>query len=165
MIGKRGQFEISFGMIFSIIIIAATLAVAGYIIVKFVNTGSNVSCKLFYDDFQKRVDKAWAGDGSTQDIFKANAPRGIEKICVGNASSTAAVTYRDLYEEVTFYAARPSSNFFFYPLKSESCGGSGFSYTIQHVSTPSFFCVTPVDGSFSLKISKRSTDALVSVQP
>ena len=82
---KKGQVQLSFGMIFSIIIIVATLAVAGYITVKFLNTGTSVSCKLFYSDLQKKIDKAWYED-FTHDVFSANAPRGVKEVCFGNST-------------------------------------------------------------------------------
>ena len=50
---KRGQIQLSFSVIFSIIIIIATLAVAGYVIVKVLNVGNNVECKILYQDLQK----------------------------------------------------------------------------------------------------------------
>lgn len=161
--GRRGQLQISFGMIFSIIIIVATLAVASYVLVKFVDFGSRVSCKLFYRDLQERIDRAWAEDGKTSDIFKGKMPHGVEKVCLGSISENAAVYDKAVQEELKFYADK-DSNLFFYPPEKSACGSDGFVYSLVHASTNNFFCIPVVDGKVELKISKSSTENLVTLK-
>ena len=161
--GRRAQLQISFGMIFSIIIIVATLAVAGYVLAKFVNLGGNVSCKIFYDDLQKEIDKAWSGDGATSDIFSGRVPRGVDKVCFGNFSTAASASDRQVYEELKFYSSE-KGNLFFYPTSENECDNEGFVYILNHVSITKFFCVSEKDRKAEIKISKSVTDALITLK-
>ena len=161
---KRGQLQISFGMIFSIIIIVATLAVAGYVLVKFVDFGSRVSCKLYYNDLQERIDRAWKSDGSTSDIFQGTIPRGVEQVCFGSIGLSADAQDRNEQEELRFYADE-QNNLFFYPPEKNACGADSFVYIIKHVSMQKFFCVPARNGKAEVKISKGSTETLVTLAP
>ena len=60
---KRGQIQLSFGMIFSIIIIIATLAVGSYVIYYFWQLNNKLECQLYKNEIQKQIDKIWAADG------------------------------------------------------------------------------------------------------
>ena len=56
---KRGQIDISFGMIFSIILIIAVVGVAFYVINNFIELKKCTEIGLFYDDLKKYIDEAW----------------------------------------------------------------------------------------------------------
>ena len=66
--GRKAQIQLSFGMIFSIIIIVVTILVAGYVIIKFMSSQDNAKCKLFYQKLQDTIDDSWKGDGSSIDV-------------------------------------------------------------------------------------------------
>lgn len=155
---RKGQVQLSFGMIFSIMIIIATLAIAGYVIVKFLNLQSNVSCKLFYSDLQKKVDKAWYEDFSSS-TFNKEAPRGIDKVCFGNSTQKVFdLDEQKIFDEIEFYAEK-DSNLFFYPLNG--CKQDEFTFQIKHVNIDGFFCSVAKDGKISVKLNKGINDALV----
>ncbi len=158
---KRGQIQLSFGMIFSIIIIVASIAVAGYIIVKFLDIGANVSCKLFYSDLQKKIDKAWNEDLSSS-IYDGKVPAGISKVCFGNyTQKTLEQKDQEIRDEIEFFAKK-GNNLFFYPIKN-NCKESEFEYQLKHIDTNGFFCVNVIEGKASLKINKEINDALVEI--
>ena len=52
---KRGQLQISFGMIFSIILIIAFVALAVYVIMIFLDTGKCANTGLFKNDLQQEI--------------------------------------------------------------------------------------------------------------
>ncbi len=161
---KIGQLQISFGMIFSIMIIAATLAVAGYVIFKFVNLETNISCKLFANDIQERIDKAWRADGETSDIIEHSAPDKAERICFGEVSLQPSSLDKDYHEFLKTYSKK-ENNLFFYSEDKKICGGDKFAYTLEHASFSSFFCLSEENGKISIKISKRTSEPLVSLKP
>jgi hypothetical protein len=154
---KRGQIQLSFGMIFSIIIIIATLAIAGYVLISFLNTGKSVSCKIVYSNLQKEVDSAWRQD-IVQDIFEAKLPESVEKICFGFSNQTYSKQDEKAIESIEFYG-NEESNILFYP--KNGCKDVDFVYKLNHIRTDSFFCVNVVDGKFKIKLNKGRTDKLV----
>lgn len=155
----RGQMQISFGVIFSIIIIIATLSVAGYVMVKVWNVQNNVNCALFYTSLQNKIDSAWGSDGSSSYIFKENLPTSVDKICFGSVNQTVLnKSDEPIKKDLSDYSTS-KINFFLYP--KDGCGDSEFKYTLKHVSTTGFFCINVVKGQGSVKITKNRFDTLV----
>jgi hypothetical protein len=65
---KRGQMEMSFGMIFSIFLIIIFLAAAFFAIQKFLDLQNNLKNKQFIDEFQKDLDRIWRSSQSSQEV-------------------------------------------------------------------------------------------------
>lgn len=151
--------QLSFSVIFSVIIIIATLAVAGYIIVQFINRTKDVECKLFYDDLQKKIDTAWQADDSVSSIFTESVAAKTEKVCFGNVSQNV----QDEKDQAAYDAlknfASTTDNLFFYP--RTVCGGSKFRFNLKHAKTDTFFCVSVINKQASVKVAKGSFDSLV----
>ena len=80
---KKGQIDISFGMIFSIIIIIATVAIGFYVITYFLNLSSCTKVGLFWNSLNEEVDKAWNSD-IAQTVYTKDVPSGITHVCFGN---------------------------------------------------------------------------------
>ena len=80
---KSGQMKISFGMIFSIILIIAFIAFAIYAISIFLGVSDEVKIAKFVDDLQNDIDKRWQSEHSSQQI-SYNLPSKIEKVCFVN---------------------------------------------------------------------------------
>ena len=77
---KRGQFQISFGMLFSIILIIAFVAVAIYVIMFFLKMKKCSEISLFVKDLQEKIDRAWSSEESDF-LFTRSLPSGIKKVC------------------------------------------------------------------------------------
>jgi len=156
---QKAQLEISFGVIFSIIIIIAVLAIAGYVIVRFLSVDYNVECKLFYSEMQKKIDESWGSGGSVSYVFSHSVPGKTEKVCFGYTNQSLLSTSDEAaYDDVALHSD-DRSNLFFYP--SGACGDTSFSYQLKHATTDKFFCVSVQNGKANLKISKDRFDALV----
>ena len=69
---KRGQIQISFGMIFSIIIIIAIVAVSIYVITIFLDFNKCGKVVLFYEDLEEEIQKAWESPSYRNELGKAN---------------------------------------------------------------------------------------------
>jgi hypothetical protein len=164
--GRKGQIQISFGMIFSIIIIIAIVATSFYVIKYFLNMNKCNQIAFFFNDFQKKVDKAWAS-GDTQDVFESNLPGSVKAVCFGNSSLTVptGANNEDVkkYNELKNYIiTKIEKNLFIYP-SSGSCDSSLQYYNLKHTipANGQFFCINTVKGKLSVKITKASNDALV----
>jgi hypothetical protein len=135
--GKKGQMKLSFGMIFSIILIILFLSVAFYAIKKIISFQQNTQVGLFIDGLQADVDSLWASDyGSEEKSYTISNK--VDSVC---------------FEEGT-------RNIFFKPAGS----GGEFDYTtIKHVNLFNDFCIDNRDGKISLRMEKKFGEALVTI--
>ena len=78
--GKKGQLNLSFGMIFSIILIIVFLAFGFYAITKFIDLQNSVQIENFLRDFQKDVDNMWKSREGSQ-IISYPLPGKISAVC------------------------------------------------------------------------------------
>lgn len=154
--GKKGQIQLSFGMIFSIVIIIATVAIAFYVITYFLNLSSCTKVGLFWDSLNKETDKAWNSD-ITETVFSGDLPSGIKKVCFGNFSQSYAPSDSLQFEELQRYEAS-GRNAYLYP-PGKACDVAF--YNLKHARTSEFFCVPVSSGKASVRLSKTSFDALV----
>lgn len=161
---KRGQIQISFGMIFSIIIIIAILAVGAYIIIHFMSLSDCTTAGLFYKDLQKTVDEAWAAPAS-KSVMTDTLPSSVQYVCFGTltqvARSTDAQRKSDLMDSYKF---SKTENAFMYPAGG-ACKGDTGKIVINHAQTDLFFCQKVEGGQIKVIITKGSTDALAKIQP
>lgn len=78
---KRGAMELSFGMIFSIILIISFLVFAFYAIKMFVNTSESAKIASFRKDFQADIDRAWNAPQGNQKV-NYGLPKKITEVCI-----------------------------------------------------------------------------------
>ncbi len=154
MRGKRG-IELSFGMLFSILIIAATIAVAFYVINYFLDLKKCTEIGLFTRDLQNKVTEAWNSD-SVKDSFTGFLPGNIDKVCIGNLNLGKET---EEYELLKRYKDE-TANLFFYP-PPKTCE---IKYAnIEHAEISGFNCTLVKNGRASLRLEKDSFDNLVKV--
>lgn len=156
---KKGQIQVSFGMIFSIIIIIATISVSAYVINNFLKISKCSDIGLFYNDLQKAVDKAWASE-ITNNVFEGKLPSGIKSVCFGNVSNTLG----DNSEEAEFLKRyfRQDKNVFLYPTQN-ACDSNLAYHKLNHVQLGEFFCVPIESSKISVRISKSNQESLVRI--
>ena len=79
----KGQMELSFGMIFSIILIIVFIAFAFYAIYKFLGIQDSAKIGLFKNDLQSDVDKMWRSSQGSQEV-EYSLPLKVKEICFVN---------------------------------------------------------------------------------
>ena len=89
---KRGQMKLSFGMIFSIILIIIFIAFAFFAINKFISTQRTIQYHQFLEEFQKDVDGMWKGQQSSQEV-SYNLPSSIKQVCFTNDCSHLGIEF------------------------------------------------------------------------
>jgi hypothetical protein len=157
---KRGQFSLSFGMIFSIILIIAVIAVASFVLTKFISTSKCTQIGFFYNDLKDHTDEAWRAR-IHQDTFSSSLPAGIELVCFGNLTQTPISKYRNEFESIR-KLQRTERNVFLYPTQ-KACDSNLASINLLHVKTNNFFCVPVIDSKISIKTSKTEFESLVTL--
>ncbi len=160
---KRGDLSLSFGMIFSIIIIVAVIAIAAFIIVKFLATKNCIDSGIFYNELQERVDRAW-GSTIAEDPESFKVPSGVKSICIRGNSSSANSEYEEEYEELKDYLrTKRSATLFVYP-PNNACEGKVPYYKLEHIKLPTqFFCIEAKNGELDLILQKESNEPLVRI--
>lgn len=160
---RKGQFNISFGIIFSIIIIIVVIAISFYVINYFLEINKCTQIGKFKDDFQNRIEKAYRGS-ITRDVFEGVLPSGIEYVCFGNIeqSFSGDLEVREVREYIRFYG-EDDSNLHLYP-DNKACDGGLAYFDIMHMETDEFFCKKVEDGKIKVSVEKDSTDALVKIK-
>jgi hypothetical protein len=92
MKNKNGQIHLSFGMIFSIILIIAFIGFAFFAIQKFLEIQNNVQINQFYNNLQTDVNTVWNSAESTQQK-SYNVPNSIAKICFSSSGANDMYVY------------------------------------------------------------------------
>jgi hypothetical protein len=124
---KRGM-ELSFGMIFSIILIIVFIVFAGYAIKKVVGFQQNAQTGLFLENLQSDINELW---GSEQGSFSKeySLSKKIEKVCLDDGTK----------------------NIFFKP----SGTGGEFDYMeLEHVETFNGDCFNNLNGKIKIRFEK-----------
>lgn len=152
---KKGQIQISFGMIFSIIVIIATVAVAFYVITFFLNMNSCNKIASYWVTLNSEVDKMWNSDGG-QKLLTLELPSRIDKVCFGNFTQMPTPEDKAVFLEIETYG-RSGRNAYLYPPGS-ACDNAF--YGLKHAATDKFFCVPVKSGKASVRVSKTSSEAL-----
>ena len=160
---KTGQMELSFGMIFSIILIVVFLVFAFYAIKTFLVFQDNAKAGRFYDQIQGDIDRVWKSSQSSEQQEYV-VPSSADFVCFTDFSSDAKggdnAFYSDL--ERTNYN---SENLAFYPVKF-----TGFeSKEINHMNIGKTtdennpLCIKTSNGKVVLMLKKDFGEALVTV--
>ena len=133
--------EISFGMIFSVILIIFFLAFAFYAIRKFIELQQSVQIETFLSDFQEDINKMWKSpQGSQTSIY--TLPKKIIAVCftddefINLEFTSETIIPGDYIENLNIKAITENEN-------------------------P--FCVENLNGKISFIISKEYGETLVSV--
>lgn len=158
---RKAQLKLSFGMIFSIILIILFISVAVYAIIKFIGIGESAQIQKFKNSLQNDIDKVWKASQSLQEE-EYFLPEKIEYICFAdfNNSQTSSISLNEL--EKAYYG---SENLFFYPVEK-----SGYdSVKVEHINLNEItenenpYCIKNSEGKIKLTLEKDFDEILVKV--
>lgn len=164
---KKGSLSLSFGMIFSIIMIIAILGVAFYAISFFLNLQKCSSVGLFHNDFQNKINSAWIAEIVSEE-FSLSLPKKIKSVCFGDLKNPGSLDAETeiAYDELIMYSTltqQDESNMFLHP-QDKSCD-MGYQ-KVKHIDLEElgkFTCFSNNNGRVTFKIKKGSEDALVKI--
>lgn len=175
---KRGQtvFGLSYGVIFSIIIIVFIVAVAFFAIKHFLGLNRCTQIGFFYDNLEDEVQRAWTS-GRYGDVYVGKLPKSgifkseIDKVCFGRLSLPPSEGFANIHEELSDYVVDLNShNVFLYPTEN-ACDGELFAYNLKcgqsdclTTEQSEFFCKdVEDDGNVEISLRKEITDSQVKV--
>ncbi|MEK6936057.1 MAG: hypothetical protein AABW67_04670 [Nanoarchaeota archaeon] len=162
----QGTFDMSFGMIFSILLIIFFIVIAFIAIKSFLSTKDCAQVGIFSDNLQKDIDKAWNSQKSNFE-FKATLPLGLEYICFADLlkPDKGSEIDKKIYTEMSIYE-QSNANMFLYP-REKTCNMPY--YTIKHINlnktieSRNPYCIAVKDGSIIIQITKDFNEALVKI--
>ncbi len=162
---KRGQLKLSFGMIFSIILIVIFLVFAFYAIKTFLGISDSAKTARFVNDLQADIDRVWKSAQSSQEQ-EYFLPSKIEYVCfvdfsVSNEKKGSKSHFYDELKRNYF----GSENMVFYPFGSSELGSREIKnidlIEITRYENP--FCIQNTNGKAELTLVKEFDDALVTI--
>ena len=139
---RKGQMEISFGMMFSVILVIFFLAFGFYAITRFIEMQQSVQVENFLDNFQDDVNTMWKSlQGSQARVYVL--PTKISSICFTNKENIINLEF----------------------VSDEIIPGE----FIEHLNIEKItadenpFCIENLNGKINLVISKEYGETLVTV--
>jgi len=161
---KRGQLKLSFGMIFSIILIIIFIAFAFFAITKFLDIQKSVEVGRFISEFQSDVDRIWSGSQGSQ-LNEYFLGSDVEYVCIIDYVKPSIGSDEKIYKELE-QAYYEKENLFFYPIGS----AQGLdAREIKHINieettqTKNPLCFRNVKGKTNIRIKKEFGEALVTI--
>lgn len=181
MYNKKAQESsvgMSYGVVFSIIIIIFVIAVSIYAITYFIGLNKCTQTGLFFQSIQEEIDKAWQAPSDVSFLYQASIPSsGLlrtaskdTRICFGDITSHNSYSNDDEKIRIALngeVAVDEKNNIFIYP-PEKSCGDL-FSIKLKNLAQPiskstSFFCLPVVKGKVAIKIQKDESETLVRLE-
>ena len=158
--------ELSFGMIFSIILIVIFLGFGSYAIIKWIGITNTANVGKFLNDFQNDVNSAWKSAQVSQEK-EYPLPSEIDLVCIGNYSGASgtgndAGLYNELKREYS-----EGENLIFYPIGS---AGGLSSKKIEHlniqktIESANPLCIRSINGKIKITLKKDYSDDLVTIK-
>jgi hypothetical protein len=163
-LGKKGQTNLSFGMMFSIILIIVFITFAFYAIGKFLDIQKATKTGQFIQAFKSDVDQMWRSSQGSQAVEYA-LPTSIEQVCFADFNSSKKGVRQILYSDLRFVYFT-DENLFFYPVGS---AGGVDSAKISNIDifeitkNENPYCITNLNGKVNLTIKKELDVKLVTI--
>jgi len=137
--------QISFGMIFSVILIIIFIAFAVYGISKFLGVSRLAQVESFKSDFQGDIDRVWKGSGGSAPV-EYSLPNKIKQVCFVNDNYRMYFTPLDLdYDGALIKNVD----------MAKTVAGSQ--------SNPKKLCIPTLDGKIHMTIKKTYNENLVTI--
>ena len=142
---KRGAMELSFGMLFSIILIIIFIAFAVYGIGKFLNLQKNIQTKTFVNDLNYDIDKLWRSQGSQPVTY--TVPVNVERVCFSEDEFE-----KDINVEIMGEKSIETYDLVHAKLSDDFSSGKGGD------------CVSVEKGKIALQLEKEYKETLVTIR-
>ena len=142
---KRGAMELSFGMLFSIILIIIFIAFAVYGIGKFLNLQKNIQTKTFVNDLNYDIDKLWRSQGSQPVTY--TVPVNVERVCFSEDEFE-----KDINMEIRGEKSIETYDIVHAKLSDDFSSGKGGD------------CVSVEKGKIALQLEKEYKETLVTIR-
>lgn len=151
---KRGQSQISFGMIFSILLIIFFVAFAIYGVIKFLEVQKLAQVAKFKSDFQADITKMWQStQGSQPETYYL--PKGIKQVCFATTTNPKTGKDENMYftpdDQYKKYGGYLFNNL---NIAKTTAGSTGY---------PKKLCIDVINGKISMTLKKEYNENTVTI--
>lgn len=155
--------KLSFGMIFSIILIIIFLAFAFYAIKTFLGIQYNAQTAKFVNDLKSDIDRVWKSTESSEEKEYA-LPSKIDYICFIDFETPKNGPMENIYSELGFVNFG-DENMVLYPIGSSNIESVKIrNIALEEItSSENPFCIENVRGKVTLTLVKDINEALVRI--
>lgn len=160
----KAQMQLSFGMIFSIILIIVFLGFAFYAIKAFLGFQNDAKAGRFFDSLQSDIDRVWKSSLSSEQQDYV-VPSYAEYGCFVDFSSGAKGPQSTFYTELKKISS-DAENLAFYPVKFTGFESTELNHIdlIETTKNENPLCIKTSNGKVSLTLKKDFGEALVTVE-
>ena len=163
---KRGQMNLSFGMIFSIILIIVFISFAFYAIGKFLDIQKSAKTGQFISALESDIDKMWRSSQGSQEL-EYSLPSSVDYVCFARFGEgvEGRGLRQDLYASLRFVHF-DDENLFFYPVGSAGAVNSVGMDNIDIISITGQenpYCIANIKGKVKLTVKKGIDENLVTI--
>ncbi len=161
---KRGQINLSFGMIFSIILIVVFIVFAFYAIGKFLDIQKAAKAGQFISSLEGDIDKMWRSSSGSQQV-EYSLPSSVDYVCFADFASEKRGAKQEFYNNLRL-AHFEDENMFFYPVGSAAAVDSKSIDNIdllEITSRENPYCIPNIDGKIKLTLKKGLDESLVTI--
>jgi len=166
---KKAQqiLGLSFGVIFSIILIVFFIFIAIIVINSFLKAQGCAKVGLFIDDLEADVKKSWNSQTDSH-VFKGFLPSGIMYVCFADLSGSFVgdINDEEIWRSISLYEGK-NANMFFYPT-GKSCE---MPYkNIEHLDIEDItmfenpYCIAVDRGRVDFKVEKKLNNRFVGIE-
>jgi hypothetical protein len=160
---KRGQFRISFGMMFSMILIAVFVFLAFYVISMFLDIKDEVETGGFIDDLGDEIERLHKSTGGAEKTKTLRLGKDeITHVCFFDFERGQSGPYDEQFNDIKRKTSA-SDNFYFYPRRFAEFDSA----EIKHVDMENFeqnpYCIRAQDREFEFRLSKDIGDSLIKI--
>ena len=159
--------EISFGMIFSIILIAIFLFVGFFAIRMFLNLSDKVNVASFIKELQNEVDTLHGSIGGSDGItVRLNTDGKLTHVCFMDRERDLSGSSQNIEigRELSRFGGERSNNMYFYP----SNVANAVSTKIERINMTAFqtnpHCIEAVNNRINVVLAKNTGEALVRIK-
>ena len=159
---KRGDIQLSFGMMFSMFLIVVFIVVAIIAINAFLGVQCSVSSGQFIKDFQAKVNELYASSG--QDVpFKSSLGNcKIDYVCFFDSEKRVSGSSKAMGEEFEGKITA-GNNLYFYPAKSKDFLSVNIKYIDMSKFSENPYCIKVAGGNVEIRLTKELEDVYVKV--
>jgi len=166
-IKNKAQFQLSFGMIFSIILIIVFIVVAFIAIKAFLGTSCTTESGQIIKDLQRNIDEIWSGAGVENFPFRRSLQEncGVEYYCFYDSSKDVTPRYEDFYTDLKERSDNSGNrhNLYLYPPRNTKIPSVYLSHITLDNLNDNPYCIKIEEGILEIKLNKGLREALVSV--
>jgi len=164
-INKKAALELSFGTIFSIILIVFFIFIAIIVINSFLDVQDCAKLGIFLDSFRSDITKSWNSQYDKH-TFKSSLPGKLDYVCIANLSQPLEGKFKEVGKDLEFFEGK-KANLFFVP-RAKACE-IPYHY-IDHLDNEKIVSVNnpncfPVEnGNIILNVEKGLNDRFVNIR-